>query len=190
MRSSPTQSGFLRLFLVLFVSIDVLTLSFLFETFLHRDLPVRHQATTLGRSLEDHFYGRVPPSKRPAHLRRATAQNVPISTSAPTLHSKRRPVVAVASSTSTPTINVDNIDDTDPKKLSTDLEIGPDIPLSKLDKTAGIDPISQDKGKKSGKIKPGKDGKPGVEYEDGKYYDQNLLRALNRLVFWRCVVLD
>jgi hypothetical protein len=53
---------------------------------------------------------------------------------------------------------------------------------------AGVgEPITIDKGKKKGKVKKGKDGRPGVAEEGGKFYDQSLLKALNRVVFWRCV---
>lgn len=134
------------------------------------ELPTESQATPLGTSLERHFFARVPPSRRPLHLQ---PSHLPSSS-----------VAKVVSN-----------EDPDDK----DIELGysgEEVSIPRSHVVGGNQPISEseDKGKK-GKLKPvkvkkDKEGKEIVaEYlkieENGKVYDQSLLRAINRVVFWR-----
>ena len=137
------------------------------------ELPIESQATPLGTSLERKFYARVPPSKRPLHLRPSQ------------FPSPSSPFISKTVSN----------EDPDTK----DIELGysgEEISIPRSHVVGGTQPIadSEDKGKK-GKLKPPKIKKDSegkditAEYvkleENGKVYDQSLLRAINRVVFVR-----
>ena len=132
-------------------------------------LPKEHEATTLGLACERNFYARCPPSKRPLHLRNGHA-----------------------SSTLLP-------DDDDPdSKADDDVELGKGR-LTSAHVVGGTRPISasEDKGKVGTLNKSKKeanDGKTADEAkslpdaeEDGRVYNQSLLRAINQVVFWKSV---
>lgn len=126
----------------------------------------------LGEAVERAFYARTPPSKRPLHLR------------APTHH---QPAAVGSSKESENELDLEKGDDTE-LVVPRGVIVGNARPISD----------SEDKGKtgalKPPKVKKGKDGKavdemkslPKAE-EGGKVYDQSLLKAINRVVFWRSV---
>jgi ATP-binding cassette subfamily C (CFTR/MRP) protein 1 len=124
------------------------------------NLPPDQSASFLGDAIERHYFSRVPPSRRPRHLRRSLSSSVGSEVTPALLH------------------------DSGSKEDQLEFGLAEKTVVEPIEpRRRRLQPISEreDKGR-IGKLKAGDDSRAE---EGGKVYDQSLLWALNQLVFWK-----